>query len=202
MKFSNEQQTFIDALINKRVAEIKSKAEEKAKADIAAAAAVEARHKEHIATLETHLAELKKAGGAGNKLASLEARNAVLIERGKKKELLVACVELGAVNAEQVAVLIGPYIRTDDEGADLYVINQAGETRYGADGRPVSVKAVVAEFLENNPHMAKSKGQPGAGSQSPSRLPGNSGAMSRAAFERLSPESRMDYTLSGGIVKD
>ena len=57
MEFNNEQQVFIDNLINKRVAEVRTAAEAKAKEEVATA---EAKFKEVSVAKDKELADLKE----------------------------------------------------------------------------------------------------------------------------------------------
>lgn len=185
MKFSDEQQAFIDASFNRRFAEIQTK------------------HRAEIDAFKRQVQELQAGKGQANKgedLGDFKAQKAALLERVVNVTVLAAAAEAGAVNGEQVAVLVGPSIRSDDAG-DLYVITPTGETRYNADGKPTTVRDFVKEFLASNPHMVRTPFS-GAGSQGARGGAGYNAEMPRAAFDRLGSAAKMDYTLSGGRVQD
>ncbi len=203
MEFTPEQQTFIDSLINKRAAEIKSKAEDKAKDDIAAAqAAAEAKAaaslKEKTAAFEKELAEAKIKGkevddrAVTERIAAMELKWKQANERAARENLKSIAAELNAINSEQVAALIGAHIQAGDDGR-LTVINAEGKPRVNAENKAMTVKELVGEFLNANPHFVKAGGSPGAGSPG-AQGPGSSGGpktMKRADFNALSVEERM-----------
>lgn len=135
MKFNEEQQAFIDALINKRVAQVRTAAEAKAA--------------ETVATAETH-PELKQ------QLA--EAHNKLRIA-----ELKATAASLGAIDAGQVAALLDAAVKSED--GKLFVTNAQGERRFLPDGKPLPIERLVSEFLTANPHLVKASVTTGAGSR-------------------------------------
>lgn len=213
MEFTAEQQAFIDNLINKRVAEIKSRAEKEGKDGIdAAVAAAEARFKEQTAAKDKELADLKASGGKGKevddsavtaRIAAMEQKWKQANERAARENLKSIAAELNAVNAEQVAALIGSHVQTGDDG-NLTVINAEGKPRINAENKAMTVKEMISEFLAGNSHLVKAGGQPGAGS-SGAKGPGNSGAektIKRNAYDKMAPQAKMDYIKGGGALTD
>lgn len=207
MEFTAEQQAFIDTMINKRVAEIKSKAEKEAKDGIdAAVAAAEARFKEQTAIKDKELADLKAKVAGGDRggedltamkerVAALEADKVKSRDLARKAQLLTAASELGAVNGEQAAVLVSPFIKSGDDG-QLSVVNPEGQTRLNAEGKPMTVKEFMTEFLTGNPHLVKAGGQTGAGSRGAMY---ENGRADMAALSKLPPIERINAARKAGI---
>ena len=204
MEFNNEQQVFIDNLINKRVAEVRTAAEAKAKEEVATA---EAKFKEVSVAKDKELADLKakaESGSKGNEdltalkaeVERLKVKDAKNVELARKAQLLAAASELNAISADQVAMLVTPHVKGDET---LTVMNAEGQVRVNSEGKPMTVKEFMTEFLAGNPHLVKASGNQGAGSQ------GNKGneqsgakTMKRAAFDKLSPGDKMVFVKATG----
>lgn len=137
MKFNEEQQIFIDALINKRVAQVRTAAEAKAA--------------ETVAIAETHPEIKKQLAEAYSKL--------------RIAEIKAAAASLGAVNPSQVATLLDSSVKVDDAGKVLVITPETGEARYSRDGTPLPLNEAVATFLTANPHLVKASITTGAGSK-------------------------------------
>lgn len=163
----NLSQAELDALINKKFAEAHTKAEAKYSAQYA----------DKITALEEELTALKKSGEKkktepqGEDLSALKERLAAMEltakrdrERAARSTLDAMAAELGAVNSHQVSTLISSNMQVSDDGS-ISVLNDEGQVRLNANGAPLTVREFVKEFLDNNPHMVKAGGQPGAGSQ-------------------------------------
>ena len=209
MEFSGEQQAFIDSLINKRVAEVRTAAEAKTTEGVAAAKAeAEAKFKEISVAKEKELADLKaKAESKGNevdltamkaKLEELLAERKENLELARKSQLIAAASDLNAISAEQVAMLVSPHIAGEKT---LTILGLEGKPRANDKGDPMTVKEFMTEFLTGNPHLVKSSGNPGAGSQ------GNKGneqtgakTIKRAAYDKLSPLAQKTFALTPGNV--
>ena len=205
MEFTPEQQAFIDASFNKRFAEVNAKAEKTLQEAVASA---ETKYKEQSATIEKELAELKKKVASGGdkgsddltalkaRLATLEADKIKSLEMARKAQLLTVASELNAVSGDQVAMLVSPYIKSEE--GQLSVINAEGQARLNGEGKPMAIKEFVTEFLAGNPHLVKVSGTPGAGSQ------GNRGEANPAKQEallKLPPAERITAARAAGIKK-
>lgn len=204
MEFSAEQQAFIDNLIDKRVAEVRTKAEAKAAETVATA---EAKFKELSVAKEKELADLKakaESGSKGNEdltalkaeVERLKAKDIKNVELARKSQLLAAASELNAISAEQVAMLVTPHVKGDET---LTILNAEGQPRINGEGKAMTVKEFMTEFLAGNPHLVKASGNQGAGSQG-SRESNQAGAktMKRAAFDKLSPVDKMSFVKATG----
>ena len=205
MEFSGEQQAFIDNMINKRVAEVRTAAEAKAKEEVATA---EAKFKEASVAKDKELADLKakaESGGKGSdvdltamkaKLEELLAERKENLELARKSQLIAAASDLNAISAEQVAMLVSPHISGEKT---LTILGLEGKPRANDKGDPMTVKEYMAEFLATNPHLVKASGSQGAGSQG-SKGNEQSGAktMKRAAYDKLSPLAQKTFALTPG----
>src|SRR3990167_1093082 len=174
MEFTPEQQAIIDSLINKRVAEVRTAAEAKAREEIATAiAAADAKVKEVAVAKDKELADLKakvESGGKGNEdltalkaeVERLKAKDIKNTELARKSQLLAAASELNAISAEQVAMLVSPHVKSDET---LTILNAEGKVRVNSEGNNMTVKEFMTEFLAGNTHLVKAGGASGAGSQ-------------------------------------
>lgn len=163
-----ELQEHMNKHLNKRFGEINT--------------AAEAKSQEAINTLNTKIESLEAKiaeGKGGNKskegdnadLTAMKAKVEALEEKDRKSLLLSTtgkltsvASELNAINGAQVAQLVSSSIKTAEDGT-LTVLNPKGETLYGADGEPMSIKEYLAGFLGENKHLVKPSGGTGAGSQ-------------------------------------
>lgn len=172
MDITPEIQAHFDAQFNKRFAEIQAKAEAKRVEDIAA---VKAELAAQIAAKDTELAELAKKQAGGSKdnvdltalqetVAALKADKIKNIELARKNQMLAAAAKFNAVNAEQAAILASPYLRSEDDGR-LSVVNEKGEVRLNAEGKPMSSDEFMSEFLNGNPHLVRAAVNTGAGTK-------------------------------------
>lgn len=80
--------------------------------------------------------------------------------------LLGAATEANAIAPSQVAQLVAPFIRHDDEG-NAYVVDASGERRTNGQGQALTTTELVAEFIEQNPHFARPAQGRGANGQAP-----------------------------------
>lgn len=160
---SEELQTHIDRTLSTRYAEINTKAEAKAS--------------ETITTLQGEIASLKAGKDEGKKkestadytamqdeITQLKEREQQSWDRNKKADILTIAADLGAVNGEQVAQLVSPNVKVAEDGT-FSVLNAQGQVLYSADSKPTTVREYVTSFLNDNPHLVKSSGGTGAGSQ-------------------------------------
>lgn len=186
MEFSEEQQTQIDKLINKRVAEVKTKAETDANAAILA---VEQKHSGELQTLQGQLSELQASRG--------ETDNRI-----KKALLTATAIRLNAVNEDQVTKLISDQVRVTGEG-NLTIIDSEGNTLFDETGKEVGVEAFLSGYLDENPHLKSSSRLQGAGSQSAGFNEVTGGkTMRRGEFDNLDSSRQNDYIRSGGKLDD
>lgn len=106
--------------------------------------------------------------------------------------VLGAANKAGAINAQQVASLIKNQIRLGDDGG-VEVTDPNGQLRYTDKGEPMSVEALVNEFIHANPHFKTAT--PG-GTNSKSNLSPNTSAVENfdlANLDLTNPEHRKLY---------
>lgn len=78
--------------------------------------------------------------------------------------LLGAATEANAIAPSQVAQLVAPFIRHDEEG-NAYVVDASGERRTNGQGQALTTTELVSEFIEQNPHFARPAQGRGANGQ-------------------------------------
>ena len=69
-------------------------------------------------------------------------------------QLVNAASNLGAVNAAQVTNLLKDKVRLNDDGT-VEVLDESGNAKFNAEGKTMSVKEYVEEFLNTNTHFKK-----------------------------------------------
>jgi len=200
MTFATKEdyQKHLDSTLGKRFAEINTDANAKA----------EAKFKTDMDALKAQIQELQAGKGAGKgkgeggeDLTALKARLAAMEqtvktsqERERRASLNAIAAELNAVNAEQVTALVSSALKRNEDGS-VSVLNAEGQVRYNGEGKPMTVREYVKEFLESNPHLVKASGQPGGGSPG-ARM--GSGA-DKAALLNLPPIERLKAARAAGI---
>lgn len=201
MEFTAEQQAFIDTSFNKRFSEIQAKAEAKRLEDIAA---VKSEFTAQIAAKDAELTELVKKQASGSKdnvdltalqetVASLKADKVKNAELARKNQMLAAAAKFNAINAEQVAILTSPYLRSEDDGR-LTVMNEKGEARVNAEGKPMTSDEYMSEFLSGNPHLVRAAANTGAGSRASAFSDTNTADI----FSKLPPIERINAARMAG----
>ncbi|HBG45353.1 MAG TPA: hypothetical protein DDW94_00005 [Deltaproteobacteria bacterium] len=184
MDFSKEQQATIDAMINKRVGEIKAKHEKELAEAVVQA---EAKAQGEIETLRAGNDTLQKERDGQN-------------ERIRKALLQAEVASTGAVNGIQVAKLINENIAIGEDGV-LEVVDEKGVVRLDEAGSPLSVKTYLEGFLTDNPHLAKAAPTAGAGTFMRHNA-GETKTMRRADFDRLDAPRKTTFVRSGGQLKE
>lgn len=185
MNFNEEQQAHIDKLISKKYAEAMSKAEAKAAEQLAAS---EAAHAGELQTLKAENEALKASRGEQN----ARMKTALL-----KAEIAVT----SAVKPDQVEKLVSENISLGDDG-NLKVVDDKGTMRLNEAGAPLSVKAFLEGFLQDNPHLVAASGRSGTGSFSSVGFGKGGRTMHRAEFEKLDSARKKHYLQSGGSLTD
>lgn len=94
---------------------------------------------------------------AAKKDDEIRKRDAVITEYKVTAPLLDAAARYRAVAPEQVKALLNGKVRLGETG-EVEVLGQDGSVRYDDSGKPITVDALVKEFLDTNPHFV----QPGA----------------------------------------
>jgi hypothetical protein len=89
---------------------------------------------------------------AAKKDAEIQEKNKTIEEYTVNAPLLNAAATYKAVNPQQVVQLIRNQVRLGEHGG-AEVIDATGMVRYDSKGNPVTVDALVQEFLASNPHF-------------------------------------------------
>ena len=84
--------------------------------------------------------------------ATIQEKNKVIEEYTVNTPLLNAAATYKAVNPNQVVQLIRNQVRLGENGS-AEVVDGSGVQRYDSKGNPVTVDALVQEFLSSNPHF-------------------------------------------------
>jgi len=84
--------------------------------------------------------------------ATIQEKNKVIEEYTVNTPLLNAAATYKAVNPNQVVQLIRNQVRLGENGS-AEVVDSSGVQRYDSKGNPVTVDALVQEFLSSNPHF-------------------------------------------------
>ncbi|MDB4337165.1 hypothetical protein N9991_00285 [bacterium] len=89
---------------------------------------------------------------AAKKDAEIQEKNKIIEEYTVNTPLLNAAATYKAVNPNQVVQLIRNQVRLGDNGS-AEVVDENGVQRYDGKGNPVTVDALVQEFLAASPHF-------------------------------------------------
>jgi DNA-binding transcriptional MerR regulator len=100
---------------------------------------------------------------AEKKDQQINALNAKLHETLVDGALLKAASSQNAVAPDQVVALLKNKVKLADDGS-VEVLDDSGSPRYTDDGTPMSVNALVSDYLTANPHFVRASSG-GAGSQ-------------------------------------
>ena len=128
---------------------------------------------------------------AAKKDEEIRKRDQVITEYKVNSPLLDAAARYRAVAPEQVRQLLGNKVRLGETG-EVEVLGQDGSVRYDDSGKPVTVDALVKEFLDTNPHFV----QPGAATtntKSAVAPTGSKGEFDLASLDLTKPEHRKMY---------
>lgn len=94
---------------------------------------------------------------AAKKDDEIRKRDGIIMEYRVNTPILDAAARYRAVAPDQVKALLTGKVRLGESG-DVEVLGNDGAVRYDDSGKPITVDALVREFLDSNPHFV----QPGA----------------------------------------
>lgn len=126
-----------------------------------------------------------------------EAEKAKL-HKSLEENVLVATATQAIAAEKGVAALLMPHVRSRtklDENGQAVVIDESGNVRVAADGKPLPITALIAEMKADVQTFGRAfepSGASGAGSQ------GSSGAGSASKYEGMSPTERMTAARAAG----
>lgn len=103
--------------------------------------------------------------------------------------------------AKDIADALSASCRFDLETESLAVVGADGKPRVGQDGKPLSVDALIAEFIDQRPYLRKSTTPAGSGAAGGA---GNKSGKSlvRSDWEKLPAKERSAHFDSGGTLRD
>lgn len=143
----------------------------------------------------------------GKEKAALEAKIATL-SKSLEENVLIATATQAIAAEKGVPTLLMPHVRSrtklDDNGQPV-VIDDSGNVRVGADGKPLSIAALVAEMKADVNTFGRAfegSGASGAGSGGSSGAGGQQKTMTRTQWDSASHAERADFAKSGGKVVD
>jgi hypothetical protein len=128
---------------------------------------------------------------AAKKDNEIQQRDQIIMEYRVNTPLLDAAARYRAVAPEQVKALLGNQVRLGETG-EVEVLGQDGSVRYDDSGKPITVDALVKEFLDTNPHFV----QPGATTTNTKSAVTPSSAKAQfdlASLDLTKPEHRKMY---------
>ncbi len=182
VEFTPEQQAHVDSIINKKFADVHTKAEAKAQGAIDEL-------KAEIETLKVSKEPGKKENKGNEDLTALTEKIAVLeadkikgFQVSSESNIIAAASDLKAVDARQVYELVRSSILIADDGTRT-VVNSEKKPRITEGGQPMTEKELVAEFLTNNQHHVQASGKVGSGSQAPGFGEDNNEDLSKLSLE-------------------
>ncbi len=217
---SGAERPFDAAAVTVENATLKREAAEKRKA----LQALEGIDPEKYKTLEAQAAKAEeeraiKAGEFDNlkkQLVEAHAREKATWEAEKAKlsksleeNVLIATATQAIATEKGSALLLMPHVRSrtklDDNGNPV-VIDESGNVRVGADGKPLSIAALITEMKADVATFGRAfeaSGASGSGSQQ-SNGNGQQGAkvMKRSAFDQLNPAAKVEFSKGGGRLED
>jgi len=170
----------LDRLIDRKFGDGYAKAEAKFKEELEAM-------KTRAAQLETEnerlSAELEERGSPEDiqELQQLRARLQTLADAEKRSRIVSAAARAGAVDPEIVALALGDKVKEGESG-ELIPVGPDGLGLLGEDGRPLSLDAFVADFLNERPYLARPATRGGSG------MGRSAAAGSVGSIEGLTPE--------------
>lgn len=121
----------------------------------------------------------------------------------KGEALLKAIGKHDVVNTDQIANIISPNIRLNEDNS-LSVLTDNGDIATNLDTmKPLSVGEYVTNWVASNPHFNRASGSAGAGSSTSAGASDAGGkVMSRSAFDVLSVADQSKFMSAGGSLVD
>lgn len=86
--------------------------------------------------------------------SEIQKRDSIIEQFKVEQPLLSAAGEFRSINPEQVKRLLRDQVRLSADG-EVEVLDAKGTVRYNDNGQPITVKDLVKEFLDSNPHFVQ-----------------------------------------------
>lgn len=130
-------------------------------------------------------------------------------ETALESELITARATAAIAEAKGVPALLLPHVGAkvvnENGKREVRIFDAAGQTRYGKDGKPMTIAERVAEMKQDAIFGRAFEGTGAGGSGAPSHTAGgggNSKTLTRSAFNQLSPSEQMTFSKGGGKLTD
>lgn len=104
--------------------------------------------------------------------------------------------------AQDIARQLASGCRFNLDTDAIDIIGADGKPRVDKDGKPLSVDALIAEFIETRPYLRAPSGNQGSGAGGKGGATGSAGEMLRSTWEALSSKLRSDHFANGGTLRD
>lgn len=102
--------------------------------------------------------------------------------------------------SKDIASALATSCRYDIESESLVVVDAAGKLRIGADGKPLSVDALVAEFTDSRPYLRKAATPPGSGADG--KPAAKESSISKAQWSAMTGAQKSAFSIAGGKVNE
>jgi hypothetical protein len=103
---------------------------------------------------------------------------------------------------KDIASALTASCRFDLESETLVVVGADGKPRVGSDGKPLSVDALIAEFVDQRPYLRKSTTPAGSGAAGGAGNKAGAKSMLRSEWEKLDAKSKAAHFDAGGTLRD
>ncbi len=149
------------------------------------------------------LAEAAKAGEL-DKVREISERKlrAVADKYGNKQleSLIGANKDVIPAAVADIAKQLASGCRFDLDSESFVIIDAAGKPRVGQDGKPLSVDALIGEFLDARPYLKLPSGSPGSGAAGSGQRPAGR-VITRAELDAMSGKEQAAFFADGGTLK-
>ena len=123
--------------------------------------------------------------------------------RERALESAIAATEgIVAGAAKDLAQSLASSCRFNLDADTLEVVGADGKPRMGDDGKPMSVDALIAEYVQKRPYLRAASGSQGSGANGKGGAEGKAGEMPRSTWEALSSKYRAEHFANGGTLRE
>lgn len=138
---------------------------------------------------------------------ALEAKLATL-HKSLEENVLIATATQAIAAEKGVAALLMPHVRSRtklDDNGQAVVIDESGNVRVDAQGKPLPITALIAEMkadVNTFGRAFEASGASGAGSQGSNSSGATQKTMTRAQWDAATHVQRSEFSKAGGQVTD
>lgn len=215
VRFSNEQQDFINKLINDRYTEAYKKAEakyrdqfeaQKKEIDALKTATTDSKKKEEhtedpeeVRQLRDKIAESERILETNRMqlemnaerhkvlLAELESEKQARIGERKINALTSAAQEQDFIDPTLVVKLVEDLVKYDTDGKNFKVFNEQGQERWNEFMKPMTLKEFMAEFASTHKFLVRGKNTSGTGATEDTAIAGRKWTRAEIAALQTKP---------------